>query len=110
MKTRILTIILFMTMFNIFGQKKKENKYLFKDDENTACFTCNHILDEKKSILYVSHDSNGDWQFLCGEDVKIISLKNASELDKSIIYLFDMPKGVGVERKTKDDKWKLFKL
>jgi hypothetical protein len=118
MKTRILTLILLITMFNIFGQKKKENnnKYLFKDNENTACFTCKHIINEKKPILYASHDSEGDWQFLCGKeghiegDAKIISLKSATELDQSLNDLFEMPKGVGAERKTKNDKWKPFKL
>jgi hypothetical protein len=118
MKKRILTLILIMTMFSIFGQKKKDNinKYLFKEKETTACFSCKHIVDGKKSILYVSHDNEGDWQFLCGEeghkeaDAKIISLKSATEIDQTINDLFEMPKGVGAERNTINEKWKPFKL
>ena len=117
MKKLILTLILLMTMFNIFGQKKKEtNKFLFKEAENTACFSCNHIIDQKKPILYVSHDEEGDWQFLCGieehavENAKIISLKSATELDQTINDLFEMPRGVGAERNNINEKWKTFKL
>jgi hypothetical protein len=120
MKTPItLTILLLLTMFNLFGQGKKDpnkNQFKFKDAENKACFTCNHVLNRERPILYVSHDSEGDWQFLCGqedhteEDAKIISLKQATELDQTINDLYEMPVGFGAERKTVKDKWVPFRL
>lgn len=108
-----------MSKFNLFGQWKKENnetEFKFSDAKNKAVFTCNHVTDEKSPILYVSHDSNGDWQFLCGKDehteenAKIISLKNAIELDSTLNDLFEMPIGVGAERKGIGEKWNPFKL
>ena len=42
----------------------KKMKFPFSDAPNTACFTCCHVLDENKPILYVSHDEDGYWQFL----------------------------------------------
>jgi hypothetical protein len=91
------------------------DNYRFNEPKNTACFTCDHVLSGKP-ILYVSHDQEGDWQFLCGQNnhteanAKIISLKEASELDPSINNLFEMPLGVGAERDSIQDKWTPFKL
>lgn len=45
-------------------------KFPFSDAPNTACFTCCHVLEENKPILYVSHDEDGYWQFLCGGNHK----------------------------------------
>ncbi len=42
------------------------SKFPFADAPNTVCFTCRHVLEENKPILYVSHDKDGYWQFLCG--------------------------------------------
>lgn len=106
-------------MFNLFGQDKSnadKSEYKFKDAKDKACFTCDHVLIKKNPILYVSHDEEGDWQFLCGQDnhteanAKIISLKKATEIDQTINDLFEMPLGVGAERKTIKDKWKPFRL
>lgn len=106
-------------MLNLFGQGKKgENKieFKFRDAENKAVFTCNHIVDDKSPILYVEHDSEGDWQFLCGqndhtdENAKIISLKQAVELDNTLNDLYEMPIGVGAERKRVGAKWNPFKI
>lgn len=108
-----------MSIFNLFGQgKKDENKteFKFSDAENKAVFTCNHVTDDKSPILYVEHDSEGDWQFLCGqndhteENAKIISLKQAVELDKSLNDLYKMPIGVGAERQEIGGKWNPFKI
>lgn len=96
----------------IFRRKKE---FKFNDAENKAVFTCNHVLDQKKPILYVSHDNDGDWQFLCGksdhseENGKIISLKEAVEMDGTLNFLFEMPIGVGAERKIIGGKWEFFK-
>ena len=72
---------------------------------------------KKRPILYVTHEADdGAWQFLCGfkdhtnSNIKIISLKQATEIDPSINDLYDMPLGVGAERKSKQSKWMPFKI
>ena len=45
-----------------------------------AMFTCCHVLEDHKPILYISHDEDGDRQFLYGgnhreEDARILSFK-----------------------------------
>lgn len=106
-------------MFNLFGQGKSnsgKNEFKFKEPENTACFTCDHVLNRERPILYASHDIEGDWQFLCGqedhteENAKIISLKQTTDLDSTINELYEMPLGFGADRKTVKDKWTPFKL
>jgi hypothetical protein len=106
-------------MFNLFGQDKKnsnKNQFRFKDSETKAVFTCDHVLSGKRDILYAAHDSEGDWQFLCGQDdhtdenARVITLKQATELDQTINDLFEMPLGVGADRKSVKDKWTPFRL
>jgi len=91
--------------------------YKFNESENTACFVCNHVLDRERPILYVIHEEeDGSWQFLCGHndhteaDCKIISLREASDIDGSINDLYEMPLGVGADRKTSSSNWEPFKL
>jgi hypothetical protein len=89
--------------------------FKFTDAENKAVFTCSHILDNKHNILYVSHDGDGDWQFLCGgnhtdEDVKVVTLKQAVELDQTVNDLYEMPVGVCAERHEIGGEWKPFRL
>ena len=40
------------------------DKFPFADALNTACFTCSHVLEEHKPILYVSHDEDGYWPLM----------------------------------------------
>lgn len=120
MKKLLLSTLLTLTMFNLFGQKKSDTnktEYKFKEAENTACFVCDHVLSKQRPILYVAHDKeDGSWQFLCGQDdhteanAKIISLKNATVIDTTINDLYEMPLGVGAERKSIKDKWTLSRL
>jgi hypothetical protein len=104
-----------MGIFNIFGQNKK-SEFKFTDPEDKAVFTCEHVLNCERPILFVSHDEEGDWQFLCGHNdhtdssVKIISLKQATELDTTVNELFEMPLSVGAERKSVKDKWQPFRI
>lgn len=120
MKTTILlTISLSISMFTLFGQNKSKSdeiEFKFKESKTKACFVCEHVFNKSRPILYVTHDSDGDWQFLCGEsehtveNAKIISLMQVVELDKTINDLFEMPKNVGAERENVTQKWKPFKL
>jgi hypothetical protein len=64
----------------------------------------------------VTHEHDGYWQFMCGQsdhdesNAKIISLKQATEIDNSINDLFEMPMGVGADRKSVGDKWVPYKI
>ena len=83
----------------------------FYDAPNTATIICCHIIDDGKPILYVSHDEDdGMWQFLCGsahdtDEARLVSLKEAFDLDNSVGVLKDMPCGYYAERKTQNDNW-----
>ena len=104
-----------MAIFGLFGQGKK-SAFKFKEAENTACFTCDHVLIGRLPILYMAHDIDGAWQFLCGANdhteanAKLISLKQATQLDPSINELSDMPENMGAERRSLNDQWQPFRL
>lgn len=119
-KITLFTLLTSLIMFNLFGQKKKTEKmidYKFKEPENTACFVCDHVLSKQRPILYVVHDKeDSSWQFLCGQNdhteanAKIISLKEATEIDETINDLYEMPLGIGAERENEKAKWIPFRL
>ncbi|MGB1219410.1 MAG: hypothetical protein ACPG4W_06510 [Flavobacteriales bacterium] len=105
-----------MSFFKLFGKDKTKSEFKFSESKNKAVFSCSHVIDEKNPILYISHDQEGDWQFLCGnnnhtiEHSKFISLENAVDLDNTLNQLFEMPIGFGTERKKIGEKWLPFKL
>ena len=88
--------------------KKKE--FPFSDAPNTACFTCRHVLEEKKPIRYVSHDEDGYWQFLCGgthrqEDARVVSLADILEIDATMHDLAELDYGEYAEIEGPAEKW-----
>mgnify|MGYP001284669018 CR=1 FL=1 len=102
-------------MFNKLFNKKSD--YKFQEPENTSCFVCSHILDRERPILYVSHDKDdSSWQFLCGhndhteDNIRIIGLGQATEIDNSVNDLYEMPKGICAERDNVGDKWTPYKM
>lgn len=53
-------------MFGLFNKEKNEIsrfEFKFREDENTACIICEHVLSKKSPILYVTHDEEGDCSF-----------------------------------------------
>jgi hypothetical protein len=103
---------------NFFRKKPSQTTpFKFRESASTACFVCDHVMYKKRPILYATHEADdGAWQFLCGfkdhtnSNIKIISLKNATEIDPSINDLYDMPPGIGAERKSVHHKWTPFKI
>ena len=92
-----------------------EQMKILKVSLNTACIVCKHILNEKRPILYVSHDEDdGCWQFMCGdehvftEDARVIALVEAFELDASISQVAGMPCGCFAERESAASDWRIF--
>jgi hypothetical protein len=93
--------------------------YKFNEPETSACFVCDHVINRTRPILLVTHDEDDEyeyWQFLCGEsdhdesNIKIISIKQATEIDSSINDLHEMPLGVSADRKSINDKWHPFTI
>jgi hypothetical protein len=102
-------------MFNKLFSKKSD--YKFTEPKDAACFICNHILDGERPILYASHDKDdSSWQFLCGQDdhtaenIRIIGLGQAAEIDNSLNDLYEMPIGVCAERNKVGDNWTPYKM
>lgn len=114
----IITLLTMSIFAGLFWRKKEDAKptYLFLDSENTACFTCRHIIEEGKPILYVGHDDDGAWQFMCGaeahetEDAKIVGLLEIVKIDPSVNVLHEMPLGVCSKRQTPTGEWKAYKI
>lgn len=87
-------------------------KYKFKGSNNKAVFICCHVLEENKPILYVKHDDEGDWQFLCGEnhtteDARVIALQEIINIDPSVSKVSNLKCGQTAVRESKESEWKL---
>jgi hypothetical protein len=69
----------------------------FAEAEHTAAFTTVPVM-HGRPVLVVSHDEEGDWQFLCdatlrAEDCKIVCLGCALQRDHSLAEVADLPTG-----------------
>lgn len=100
-----------MGLFN----KKRNVGFPFSDAPDTACITCCHVLNNEKPILYVSHDEDGCWQFLCNgdhteADARVVSLNDILEIDKSISDLAKMDYGCYAEAEDETSNWTVKKL
>lgn len=105
----IISAVLETLIIMVFFKIKKQD-FPFNDAPNTPCFTCCHILDDHKPILYVSHDEDGSWQFLCGqthteEEARIVSLKEITAIDKTVGNLAILNCGESVEKDSNAGKW-----
>ena len=82
----------------------------FADSPDVAVFTCCHITDEGEPVLYVSHDDDGYWQFLCGghhsnEDARLVSLQYIYKLDNTVGETAELGDGQSAERSAVGEKW-----
>ena len=73
-------------------------KFPFSAAPDTMCFTCCHVQNDNKPILYISHDEDGYWQFLCGKnhtenEARMVSLAEILEIDKSVAKFADLKLG-----------------
>ena len=84
----------------------------FHEGKNRSAITTRQVL-EGHPILLVSHDEDGDWQFVCGttddeEDGRVVSLKEILKLDGSIAELADLPVGWEASRDTPEKPWQRY--
>jgi hypothetical protein len=83
--------------------------FKFREEKNLAVFTTRQWIEEKKPILRVVHDEDGDWQFLTGDqmpdDIKIVALEQMTLRDTTLNELFNLDYGESAERSFVGDKW-----
>ena len=85
----------------------------FDDAITTAAFTTRRVIEEGLPVLLVSHDLDGEWQFLCGTtnetaDCRIVCLGCAYERDPTIAGVSDLPIGWMAERDAIGGAWERF--
>ena len=83
----------------LFGKR-----FPFADSPDTMCFTCSHVLNDKEPVLYISHDEDSCWQFLCGrrhteDEARIVSLAEIIEIDRSVAKFADLKCGEYAENR-----------
>ena len=82
-------------------------EFPFADSPHTVCLTCRHVMEEHKPILYVSHDGEGEWKFLCGEkheaeDNRFASLDEILYIDNTMSDYADLAIGECVRLDSSD--------
>lgn len=87
-----------------------QSEWPFSTPTNTVAFTTVVVLREGHPVLLVSHDHDGDWQFLCGttNDIAnclIVCLSCAYQRDTSVGELADLPIGWQAWRDSVDAPW-----
>ena len=84
----------------------------FNIEMKTAVFTTKFVVQNDSPIVYVSHDEEGDWQFLgIGKvsinDAVVLSLKEISKIDKTILELSNLTTGHSASRSSQESKWEI---
>jgi hypothetical protein len=79
------------------------------ESKNLGIFTTRQWLELNKPILRVIHDTDGDWQFLTGDqmpdDIRIVALEQMTKRDKTLNNVFNLDYGEEAERKSIDGEW-----
>jgi len=85
----------------------------FRENLAVYVFTLKCIVLDRMPITYVSHDAEGDWQFLRQdrqlreEDAMLISLGEMIEHDPSILEVADLPLGGIATRSNQNSPWQV---
>ena len=79
--------------------------------DHLAAFICQHVYENSKPVLLVSHDENGDWQFVCGRDhdvnekPRLVGIVHLLERDPSLNEIADLPINWAAERNAVGGEW-----
>jgi hypothetical protein len=83
--------------------------FKFREAKNLGVFTTRQWLELDKPILQVVHDSDGDWQFLTGDqmpdDIRLVSLEQIILRDKTLNETFFLNYGCSLEREFVGGAW-----
>ena len=83
--------------------------FKFREEKNLAIFTTRQWLELNKPIVRVVHDTDGDWQFLTGdqmpEDIRLVALEEMVTRDQTLNEVFDLDYGHSAERAFIGREW-----
>lgn len=85
-------------------------KYDFSEDRHMGVFLCSHVANQSP-VLFVSHDADGDWQFLCGaphdeaEGARLVCLEQVVAADPGLNALSKLPRGQQAQRAKIGGEW-----
>ena len=70
----------------------------FEDPRDRRVYTTRFVVDKDFPVLVVSHDPDGEWEFLCGttdkpKDAREILLGEVVDLDERLLEVADLPVG-----------------
>jgi len=87
------------------------DEWPFADSNNAPAFSTIRVTKERRPILTVFHDHNGDWQFHCGfiednDEPTVFCLGCIYQLDSSVGMVADLPAGWMASRETIESPWK----
>lgn len=90
----------------------KAEHFAFREDRHTGVYICSRVA-AGMPVLHVSHDGDGDWQFLCGGDHEdggddgpmFVCLEHVVARDPSINELAAMCTRSRAQRSGLDDEW-----
>ena len=82
----------------------------FKDPPDRLVYTTRFVLDKDYPILVVSHDPDGEWEFLCGttdkpKDAREILLGEVLDFDERVCEVADLPVGWRAWRSDPSGPW-----
>ncbi len=91
-----------------------DTSWPFQEGRNRAVFTTKPVVHDGHPILLVTHDADGNWQFLCGTtnrvgDGQIVSLACVFERDRTLAEVADLPEGSRASRKAVGAVWRRVK-
>jgi len=88
----------------------RNTDFKFREAKNLGIFTTRQWLEERKPILRVVHDEDGDWQFLTGDqmpdDIRLVALEQMTLRDTSLNDIFNLDYGETAERSAIGGIWK----
>lgn len=83
---------------------------IIEENKNKNAITTKYVVKNNSTIVSVFYDEDGDWQFfgeeeVSEEDVRVVSIQQMIELDKSLVSLPDLKEGESAYRKNKESIW-----
>jgi hypothetical protein len=88
--------------------------FKFKEAKNLGVFTTRQWLELGKPVLHVVHDTDGDWQFLSGDqmpdDARLLALEQIVLKDPTLNEVFNLDYGESAHREYLGGPWTRSKI